>query len=69
MLLTEVNSSNIRAIGHEDNNLIVQYKSGVKYLYENVSTDTFNELLNAESKGSFMNKNIKNKYPYRKLVD
>lgn len=67
MELREVLSSNIKKIGYENNELIVEYLSGAQYRYEEVPETVFNELLEAESKGRFMNSNIKGKYKFRKI--
>lgn len=63
---TEVQSSNIISIGYDDNNLYVNYKSGT-YKYENVDKSVYESLMNAESKGRFMNENIKGKYNYTRV--
>ena len=67
MILTEVVSSNIKKVGYNENNLIVEYLSGAKYSYENVPKELYEELLKAESKGSFMNSKIKGKFNYKKI--
>ena len=67
MNLNEVVSSNIKAVGYGDNNLYVEYKSGSLYKYKGVKEETYKELLKAESKGQYMNSNIKGKYLYEKL--
>ena len=63
---TEVKSSNIISIGHDGTNLYVNYKSGT-YKYENVYKSVYESLLTSESKGRFMNENIKGKYTYTRV--
>jgi hypothetical protein len=63
---TEVKSSNIISIGHDGTNLYVNYKSGT-YKYENVDKSVYESLLTSESKGKFMNENIKGKYNYTRV--
>ena len=63
---TEVKSSNIISIGHDGTNLYVNYKSGT-YKYENVDKSVYESLLTSESKGRFMNENIKGKYNYSRV--
>lgn len=63
---TKVDSSNIISVGYDDNSLYVNYKSGT-YKYENVDRSVYESLLTSESKGRFMNENIKGKYSYSKL--
>lgn len=69
MNMTPVESSNIAAIGHNPQTSIlhVQFKGGKTYEYKNVNTELFQQLLTAESIGSFFAKNIKSApgvYPY-----
>jgi hypothetical protein len=63
---TEVKSSNIISIGHDGTNLYVNYKSGT-YKYENVDKSVYESLLSSDSKGRFMNENIKGKYNYSRI--
>jgi hypothetical protein len=63
---TEVKSSNIISIGHDGTNLYVNYKSGT-YKYENVDKSVYESLLSSESKGRFMNENIKGRYNYSRV--
>lgn len=63
---TEVQSSNIISIGHDGTNLYVNYKSGT-YKYENVDKSIYESLLTSDSKGKFMNENIKGKYSYSRV--
>ena len=65
--LTKVVSSNINAIGWQDNILYVQYKSGT-YAYEGVSKELYESLVAAESKGKWMTEQIKGKYSYKKVL-
>ena len=63
---TQVQSSNIISIGHDGTNLYVNYKSGT-YKYENVDKTIYESLLTSDSKGKFMNENIKGKYSYTRI--
>lgn len=71
--LVEVESSTIRAIGHnaETNTLHVEFRRDDSiYEYENVDVELYKQLHGAESVGSFFAKNIKKfpeKYPYKKV--
>lgn len=55
-------SSVIKSLTYDENrkDLQVSFKSGKLYVYTPVSQQFFNKLQNAESKGKFFNKNIKN---------
>ena len=64
-----VDSSNIEAIGYdsEAQELHVRFlKSGDTYVYSDVNPAVFDELMQAESKGSYLNRRIKGNYQYRK---
>ena len=63
---TPVQSSNIISIGHDGTNLYVNYKSGT-YRYDNVDKSVYESLISSESKGRFMNENIKGKYNYSRV--
>ena len=63
---TPVQSSNIISVGHDGTNLYVNYKSGT-YRYDNVDKSVYESLLSSESKGRFMNENIKGKYTYTRV--
>lgn len=67
MNLIPVESSNIKAIGYEDDMVDIQFLNGGTYRYYNVSADVYVKLFNSESKGKFFHKEIKGKYEWRKL--
>lgn len=54
------NSSNIAAVGYDHSTftLTVQFHSGGIYQYFPVTQFAYEELMKAESKGSFVNKNL-----------
>jgi len=65
-----VDSSNIEAIGYEAEvrELHVRFlKTGATYVYSEVDEVVFEELMQADSKGSYLNRRIKGNYPYRTL--
>ena len=66
--MTYVDSSNVEAIGYDptQQELYVQFKSGGTYIYHQVPPDVYDYLRNAPSKGSFLNRQIKNVYPATK---
>lgn len=64
-----VDSSNIEAIGYDPaaQELHVRFlKSGETYVYYNVEEWVFNEIMQADSKGTYLNNNIKGRYDYGK---
>ena len=65
-----VDSSNIEAIGYDSDNLELHVrflKSGETYVYYNVDEWVFQEFLGADSKGRYLNSNIKGRFEYGKL--
>lgn len=64
-----VTSSNIRAIGYDTTNqtLEVEFLSGWIYQYYGVSEFLYEKIMQASSKGQFLNQYIKNAYPYSRV--
>jgi hypothetical protein len=60
--LTKVASSNIDAIAHEGQTLIVRFTSGAAYSYEGVPRSVYEELLNAPSVGRYFGSMIRPNY-------
>jgi hypothetical protein len=65
--LTEVESSNIAAVGYKDGFLHVRFQNGATYEYENVPDDVATALFEAESVGRFFNGAIRGQYQAVKL--
>jgi hypothetical protein len=63
-----VESSAVAQIGYDAEFEVayIEYLDGDLYAYEGVPTGVFEELANADSKGTFVNAVIK-EYPFRKL--
>ncbi len=63
-----VDSSNVEAIGYDENTqeLHVQFLSGGYYIYHDVPREIFDGLMYAPSKGSFLNREVKNVYQFTK---
>ena len=64
-----VASSNIRAIGYdpETQTLEVEFHSGSVYQYYGVPDHIHEQIMQASSKGRFLNTYIKNSYPYSRV--
>lgn len=61
-------SSNIEAIGYDQalSELHIRFsKTGKTYVYQNVPIEFFEQLMAADSKGSFFNRVIKPAFEYR----
>lgn len=69
MDFTNVTSSNLRSIGFDVMNktLQVNFLNGRKYQYFNVPENVYDSLMNASSKGIFLQSNIVGKYDYKEL--
>ena len=67
---THVSSSAIRSIGYDVHLhlLQIEYISGEDYFYYYVPEAEYEQLTKAESKGTYVNQQIKPKYPYRKAA-
>lgn len=66
MKMIKVVSSNVVAVGYEENNLYVDYKSG-SYIYYDVPQEIYAGLLAADSKGKYMWAKVKGRYDYSRL--
>lgn len=66
MKLNEVVSSSIKSIGYGGDTLVIEYIGGAQYEYYGVPQGVYDELVKAESKGRFVNRNIKGKYKFQK---
>ena len=65
-----VDSSNVEAIGYEldSQELYVRFvKSGRTYVYYGVEPWVYEEFLQSESKGNYLNTRIKDTFPYAEL--
>lgn len=62
-----VDSSNIEAIGYDPDarELWVRFVSGSTYVYTNVPPATYSDIMRADSKGSYLNREVKSNYDYR----
>lgn len=66
-----VESSNIDALGHENDTLGVKFKNGTEYHYRDVPAWIFDQLVEAASVGRTFNELIKSHpsdYPYSRIA-
>ena len=65
----EVASSNVRAVGYDEGTqtLEVEFHSGGVYQYYGVPVHVYREMMQAPSKGQFVNREIRNGYPYSRV--
>lgn len=67
--MQSVASSNLSAVGYDEESktLRVEFNSGSTYEYRGVPKRTFDDLLGAESIGSFFHSHIRSDFPYSKV--
>lgn len=58
---TEVDSSNVAAVGHVEDKevLLVKFKNGGLYSYKDADHDLFVSIIHAESVGKYLNQHVK----------
>jgi KTSC domain len=66
---TPVNSSNIAAIGYDEDTQIleIEFTDGSVYQYSGVPPSEHDGIMIADSKGKYLHANIKKRYSYVKL--
>ena len=65
-----ITSSSIEAIGYDPDTMELHVRflhSGAIYVYYNVESRVFDEFMQADSKGTHLNNQIKGIFDYRKL--
>ncbi|TET43042.1 MAG: KTSC domain-containing protein [Dehalococcoidia bacterium] len=64
-----VESTNIDMIGYDEDNsqLHVKFRSGAEYVYNEVPPAVYQEFLDSDSKGKFLNERIKGRYNYARV--
>jgi hypothetical protein len=69
MIRQIVSSSNIRSIGYDNVNLIleIEFNSNSIYQYSNVIPSVYNALMSANSKGTYFNSFIKDFFKCRQI--
>jgi hypothetical protein len=69
LLHEQVHSSNIRSVGYSqvERVLEVAFHSGALYRYDSVPADVHAALMAASSKGGFLARFVKGRYPYRRI--
>lgn len=70
MQRTPVTSSNLISIGYDSKTLTleIEFKGGAIYQYTGVTPDVHQQLMSAESHGKFFHANIRDAYPYTRVV-
>lgn len=65
---TPVDSSNINSIGYDENSSIleIEFKNSL-YQYFDVPAYVYDELMSSDSKGKYLNVNVKGKFHYEQI--
>ncbi len=63
-----VTSSNLHSVGYDldSQTFEVEFNNGSVYQYSNVPQGEYDALMSADSKGTYFNANIRNRYPFTK---
>lgn len=64
-----VESSNLKAVGHDGQNLFVDFHNGSSYKFLNVPSDIFSAIQQAGSAGKYFHAQIQGKFESEKLAD
>jgi hypothetical protein len=66
---THVTSSAISSVGYDDRSAVleVEFCSGAVYDYLNVPKKVYRALLKAPSKGGFVSRRVRDRYPFVRL--
>jgi len=69
MIRVPVSSTNLISLGYDAGaeTLEVEFSSGSVYQYYNVGQAIFDQMMEAPSKGQFLNVYIKNFYPFSRI--
>lgn len=63
---TDVDSSHLKTIEHNGKDLYITFKNGDTYEYDDVPEAMVRQMLKVDSKGKFLWRYIRDRYPYRK---
>ena len=68
-IINEIDSSNLVRAEYdtETSKLVVEFKNGAKYEYDDVPHKTYTQFRMAESQGKFFNSNISKIHKYKKV--
>jgi hypothetical protein len=68
-IICEIDSSNLKKTEYdtESKKLVVEFKNGIKYEYDDVPHNIFAQLRLSDSQGKFFNTSIAKTYKYKKL--
>lgn len=67
--MTAVKSSDISSVGYDESKseLHIKYNTGQNYIYHKVPKSVYENLLQADSKGRFVNYQVKKNFTFEKV--
>jgi hypothetical protein len=65
--MLEVESSNVKKIGYKKEVLRIQFNNDNVYEYYKVPKEVYDNLVKAQSKGSFVSRNIAKSFEYKRI--
>jgi KTSC domain len=70
MLATAVESSTLSTVAYDRAGQVLrlEFRSRTVYCYFGVPPDVYQDLMEADSKGSYFNRNIRARFPYLRLA-
>jgi hypothetical protein len=62
-------STSVASVGYDDAmwTLEIEFRTGRVYQYRGVEAEVFEQLINAPSKGRFVNAYVRNSYPFSRM--
>lgn len=71
MIATAVESRTLATVTYDGARhlLWLEFRSRAVYCYFDVPPGVYQELMTADSKGSYFNRNIRGRFPYRRVTD
>jgi hypothetical protein len=71
MLATAVESSTLTTVAYDRAGQVLQleFRSRAVYRYFDVPPGVYHDLMAADSKGAYFNRNIRGRFPYHRLAD
>ena len=68
-IINEIQSSNLVKTEYDTSTkkMVVEFKNGMKYEYEDVPHQSYTQFRSAQSQGNYFNTQIAKKYKYKKL--
>ncbi len=65
--MVPVQSSNLNRVGYDGGVLVIEFKSGGVYEYDDVLRDVFDALMAAPSHGKYFHRHIRNIYAFKRI--